>query len=204
MKPTESNATRVERSEPATAEARGLRTFHRDAEKAILDRFAREHGTSTDPERLVWERNHPASLETLREFERAYQSRFGEKPPEAVVGFYDPVERSAHVRIERNGDIPGTIAHEHLHGLTSPEAAQTLPPSVVEGAVENYARKLTEHEPQAGDLAAYEREVRTIRAVEDNGGADGVERAVFKGDVAALKKAIDDVFRDRENRKISR
>lgn len=204
MKPTESNVTNVERSEPSSAEARGLRTFHRDAEKAILDRFAREHGAGTDPERLAWERNHPASLETQREFERAYQSRFGDKPPEAVVGFYDPVERSAHVRVERNDDITGTIAHEHLHGLTSPEAAQNLPASVIEGAVENYARKLTQHEPQPGDLAAYEREVRIIRTLEDNGGADAVERAVFKGDVEALRKAVDNVLRDRESRSVSR
>jgi len=200
MKPTGSNATRVELTEPATAEERGLRTFHRDAEKAILDRFTHDHGASIEPERLAWERNHPASLETLREFERAYQSRLGEKPPESVVGFYDPVERHAHVRIERNDDIPGTIAHEHLHGLTSPEANQKLPANVIEGAVENYSRKITDHEPQPGDLAAYEHEVEVIRTVEEHGGADAVEKAVFKGDTEALRRAVDNVLRDRKGR----
>ncbi len=195
MKPIEKNTTRVEHTERDAAETRSLRTFHRDAEKAILDRISRDHGASADPERLAWERNHPASLETRKEFERAYQSRLGEKPPESVVGFYDPVERSAHVRIERNDDIPGTIAHEHLHGLASPEANQKLPASVIEGAVENYARKTTEHEPQPGDLAAYEREVRAIRTVEEQGGADAVERAVFQSDTDALRRAADDVLR---------
>jgi hypothetical protein len=202
MKPIESNAMRTDRREtPDSAEARGLRTFHRDAESAVLDRIAREHGTSANPERLAWERNHPASLETLREFERAYQSRFGEKPPEAVVGFYDPVERSAHVRVEHNDDIPGTIAHELLHGLTSPEANSQLPPGVIEGVVENYARQVTEREPQPGELAAYEREVRTIRAVEENGGVNAVERAIFKGDIEGLVKAVDHMLRDPGNRR---
>ncbi len=119
------------------------------------------------------------------------------------MGLYDSVERTAHVRVEKNDDVPGTIAHEHLHGLASPEANRTLPPEFIEGAVENDARKVTEHEPQPGDLAAYEREVRAIRALEKDGATDAVERAVFKGDTDALRRAVEETLRRRESDKWS-
>lgn len=191
MKPIETTAIRTER----TAEERGLRTFFRDAEKAIMDRAGEKYGDRIEPERLAWERGHPASLETRRDFERAYKSRNGENPETNVVGFYDDAECQAHVRIEKNDDIAGTIAHEHMHGLVNPESSRTIPSPVVEGIVENYARKITQHEPEPGDLAAYEPEVRAVRSVEHLGGADAIERAAFKGDSEALRQAVDDALR---------
>jgi hypothetical protein len=181
-----------------TLEDQNLRTYYRDAEKAFLDRFGQEHQDTVSPERLAWERTHPASLESCAEFAKAYTDAFGEKPTESIVGFYDMAERHAHIRAEANDDIVETLAHEHAHGLMAPEANDKLPHSVIEGAAEDYARRFAGFAPEAGDLAAYENEVRIVRSAEQLCGRGVVDKAVLEGKTEDLRAAVEHVLGKRQ------
>jgi len=194
MSQVEDTTLRTEHATKLEPEVPALRTFHRDVEKVFIDKFAEAHQGEVALERIDHARTHEASLERRKEFEAAFQSRYGQPPEAAVTGFYDEAERRPHVRTEGNDDVAGTIAHEHAHGFIAPEARRDLPPSVIEGITENYARKFTGFKPEAGDMAAYENEVRAIQTVEQKCGSEVVDRAYLKGETAAFRHAVDDTF----------
>lgn len=174
----------IEDTAPDDSE-RGLRTYHRDAEKAFLERFAEQH-PQVLPERLHWEHAHPARLEDRAAFEAAFAERYQHPPEAGVIGFYDPVERQAHVRIEGNDDIVATIGHEHVHGLIEKSASGGLPTATVEGQTENYTRKAVGEEPEAGGMSAYQQEVERVRGIERIAGPEAMDKLFLEGDLHAL------------------